>query len=119
MTKFALTAGKINTRSRNLFTLVAWSFVPLMILLPINIFLGRILEFDKIFLIYSNYLFAVIIAFSLFKLINGIKNVFELSPLRTYLSGSLLLFLVAGILYFYFETYKSLFEIIKLIVSYS
>jgi hypothetical protein len=119
ITKSALTAGKISSKPRNLVTVVAWSFVPLLILLPLSIFLGRILAYDQVILKYSAFIFAVILALSLFKLINGIRNVFELGFLRTYLSGSLLLFLVAGILYFYFEIYKSIFDIIKLIESYS
>lgn len=119
LTKFTLTLCKIQTKSRYLLTSVSWSFVPFLILLPISIFLGRILEFDHVFLRYAVYFFLVFLAFTLFKLINGIKNVFELNSLRTYLAGSLLLFLVAGILYFYFEVYLSLFEIIKLIESYS
>jgi len=119
LAKITLTAGKIHTRSRNLMTIVTWSFVPLLSLLPVSIFLGRFLEFDRVFLSYTVYFIAVIIAFTLLKLINGIRNVFELNYFRTYLTGTLLLFLVAGILYFYFEVYKSLFEVIKLIKSYS
>jgi hypothetical protein len=117
--KVIFLSGKKYKRTRNLVTVITWTFVPLLLLLPASIFLGRILEKNQIFMKYSLLFFALLLAFTFLKLIYGVKNVFELNPFRAYLSGSLLLFLVAGLLYFYFGVYKSMFEIIKLIESYS
>lgn len=102
------------------FAVTTWSFVLFILLLPFGIILSKILDAKNTTIIYiSMYIYLGIFAYSLLKLLNGIKYVYELGLIKSYFYGLLVIAIILSVNYYYFVSYKSLGIFIDLINSYN
>jgi len=110
---------KKNVKLKPSLSVFAWSFVPFLIFLVIGIIFSKLLTNSSSFISVSIYLYFAVLVFTLFKLINGLRYVFELGIIKTYLYGILILILILSINYYYFIIYKSVDIFVSLIKSYN
>ena len=87
----------------NIYFVVVWSFLPLTILLPVELVLHKILLANVV-----NVYVYVVLAFFFFwilkRLLRGVYVIFDVAPVKVYLWGTLLIFVLAGILAIYFQS---------------
>ena len=93
----------------SIYYITIWAFLPLAILLPVELVLYRILEADVVN-IYI-YIFLCVSALWLFqRLIKGIFVIFDVRPATVYLYSFIFILVVGGGLLFYFQLTESLFN---------
>ena len=93
------------------FHTVIWSFLPLVVLVPLGIILYRLLSADAV----NIYLFIAMIVFTiwiLYRLMKGIYVIFDTNPANVYLYSILILFIVAASFVIYFQVSNSTFTYI-------
>ncbi len=102
----------------SIFYVLVWSFLPFTLLLPVELILYKLLNADII----NVYLYLFLIVYSLWilqRLLKGIYIIFDVSPLRVYFYGLLLLAIVlCGILLYFQITESSLFHILNAVKQY-
>jgi beta-galactosidase len=102
----------------NVFFVVIWSFLPLAILLPLELVLYKLLEIET----FNFYLYIFLFLFTLWvaqRLIKGIYVIFDINPAKVYLNGFLFVLLIIGgfLLYFQF-TESSVYYMINALKQY-
>jgi hypothetical protein len=110
---------KKNVKLKSSLSVYAWSFVPFLIFLLVGIIFSKLLANSSSLISVSIYLYFAVLVYTLFKLINGLKYVFELGIIKTYFYGILLILLILGINYYYFVVFKSVDIFVSLIKSYN
>jgi hypothetical protein len=93
------------------FHAVIWSFLPLVVLVPLGIILYRLLSADAV----NIYLFIAMIVFTIwifYRLMKGIYVIFDTNPANVYLYSILILFIVAASFVIYFQVSNSTFTYI-------
>ncbi|MBZ0200532.1 MAG: hypothetical protein K8H86_11745, partial [Ignavibacteriaceae bacterium] len=98
--------------SSSFFTVI-WSFLPLVLLIPVGIILYRVLEADVANL-YIYILLAVFALWIIHRTIKGIYVIFDVSPGSVYFYSFLLIALFLGGLIFYFNYTNSFFALYKI-----
>jgi hypothetical protein len=78
-----------------------------------------LLEGSSSFISLSIYLYFAILIFTLFKLLNGLRYVFELGIIKSFVYGIVLIFVIFSINYYYFVIHKSVNIFVSLIKSYN
>ena len=93
------------------FHAVIWSFLPLVILIPVGIILYRVLTVNaiNIYLFIAMFIFTVWILYRLFK---GIYVIFDTNPVNVYLYSLIILLIVAASFVIYFQISNSSFTYI-------
>lgn len=110
---------KKNAKFRSSFSVFIWSFTLFLIFLPFGIIFSKTFNMDNFSLLnVIIYLYFAVLLYALFKLINGAKYVFDLSLIKSYIYGLLLIFTIFFINYYYFISYKSIDIFFNLIKSY-
>lgn len=110
---------KNNSKLRSSFSVFIWSFVLFLIFLPFGIIFSKTNNFIGTSLLnFSLYLYLTILVYGLFKVINGVRYVFDLSVIKTYIYSLLIFFTIIIINYYYFISYKSIDIFFNLIKSY-
>lgn len=95
----------------SVFHTVIWSFLPLVVLVPLGIILYRLLSTNAI----NIYLFIAIFAFTIwifYRLLKGIYVIFDTNPANVYLYSIFILFIIAASLVIYFQLSNSTFTYI-------
>lgn len=95
----------------SIFHAVVWSFLPLVILVPVGIILYRVLNANAI----NIYIFAAMFGFSIwifYRLMKSIYVIFDTNPANVYLYSFILLFIIAVSFVIYFEISNSTFTYI-------
>ncbi len=110
---------KKNIKLKPSLSVFSWSFVSLLVFLLIGIIFSKLLTYSSTFISLSIYLYFAIILFCLFKLLNGLRYVFDLGIIKSFVYGILILMIAVGINYYYFIVIKSLDIFISLIKSYN
>ncbi len=90
---------------------VIWSFLPLVILVPVGIILYRVLSANTI----NFYMFMGMIAFTmwiLYRLMRGIYVIYDTNPTNVYLYSLIILFIIAASFVIYFQLTNSTFTYI-------
>jgi beta-galactosidase len=95
----------------SVFHTVIWSFLPLVILVPLGIILYRVLNANAI----NIYLFIAMIVFTIwifYRLMKGIYVIFDTDPGNVFLSGIIFLLIIAASFVIYFQLSNSTFTYI-------
>ncbi len=102
----------------NVFFVVIWSFLPLALLLPLELILYKVLEAN----VANLYIYAFLLLYALWvlqRLIKGIYVIFDLHPTKVYLYSLLLIFFtLGGILLYFHITESSVYYIINALKQY-
>jgi hypothetical protein len=94
-----------------IFHAVTWSFLPLVILVPVGIILYRVLSVNAI----NIYLFIALFVFTIwivYRLMKGIYVIFDTNPGNVYLYSIVIFFILALSFVTYFELSNSVFTYI-------
>jgi hypothetical protein len=95
----------------SVFHTVIWSFLPLVVLVPLGIILYRLLSENAI----NIYLFIAMFAFTVwifYRLMKGIYVIFDTNAANVYLYSFIILFIIAASFVFYFQISSSTFTYI-------
>lgn len=95
----------------SVFHAVIWSFLPLVVLVPLGIILYRLLNENAI----NIYLFIAMFAFTgwiFYRLMKGIYVIFDTNAANVYLYSLIILFIIAASFVFYFQISNSTFTYI-------
>ncbi len=76
------------------FTIITWSGVPVLLLLPLSIILNRLLQYEPVFSPYAMVLVGIIALWILFRMFKATTVVFDIPPIKVYSIGFGLLFLI-------------------------
>lgn len=102
------------------FAVTIWSFVLFIIFLPFGIIFSKTFDTNSSTIIYITlYLYLGVLTYSLIKLINGVKYVFDLGLIKAYFYGVFLISIIFTLNYYYIFYYKSVGIFIELINSYN
>ncbi len=116
--KFASFFIKNRVIFSSIYYVVIWAFLPLTILLPLELVLYRILMADVI----NWYLYTAIIIFNIWlvqRLLKGIYVIFDVRPFQVYFYGFIFTILVIGAIILYFQLSEySLFYILNAVKQY-
>ncbi|MFA7362004.1 MAG: glycoside hydrolase family 2 TIM barrel-domain containing protein [Candidatus Kapaibacterium sp.] len=120
LTNLLIKLLKRKTILRPSFAVTIWSFVLFIIFLPFGIIFSKTLDTNSSTIIYyTMYIYLGVLAYSLIKLINGVKYVFDLGLVKSYFYGVLLIAVIFTLNYYYIFSYKSVGIFIDLINSYN
>lgn len=92
---------------------VIWSFLPILLLIPLGIILYRVLSAD----IVNGYVYLALIGFSIwifYRLMKGIYVIFDVNSGSVYFYSLLLISLVFGGIIFYYEISNSVIEYLQI-----
>ena len=95
----------------SVFHVVIWSFLPLVILVPLGIILYRLLNVETI----SLYIFLAMLLFTIwvfYRLLKGIYVIFDTNPGNVYFYSLIILFVIAASFVIYFQVSNSTFTYI-------
>jgi len=95
----------------SVFHAVIWSFLPLVVLVPVGIILYRLLSTEAI----NIYLFIAMFVFTIwifYRLMKGIYVIFDTNPANVYLYSIIILFIIAASFVIYFQLSNSTFTYI-------
>lgn len=95
----------------SVFHAVIWSFLPVVILLPLGIILYRVLSTGAI----NIYIFTAMLIFTIwvfYRLMKGIYVIYDTNPANVYLYSIIILFIIAAAFVIYFEISESAFTYI-------
>lgn len=113
----AIKASAFFVRNRvflsSVFYTVAWSFLPLVLFIPVGIVLYRMLVAD----VANTYLFGALIIFTIwifYRLMKGIYVIFDVNPGSVYFYSFLFIFIIAGGITLYYEFHNSFIEYLQL-----
>ena len=98
--------------SSSFFTVV-WSFLPLVLLIPVGIILYRILNAQ----VGNLYIFIILILFTIwifYRLMKGIYVIFDVNPGSVYLYSILFILVIVSGIFIYYELNNSVFEYLQL-----
>lgn len=116
---FCLKIVKKNVKLRPALSVFAWSFVGFLIFLIIGIIFSKLLTNSSSFISLSIYLYFAVLLYSLFKLLNGLRYVFDLGIIKSFIYGTIIILILLCFNYYYFVFYKSLNIFVSLIKSYN
>jgi hypothetical protein len=116
---FCLKIMKKNIKLRPALSVFSWSFVVFLIFLLIGIIFSKLLTGSSSFISLSIYLYFAVLLYSLFKLLNGLRYVFDLGIIKSFVYGTLIILILFSFNYYYFVYYKSLNIFVSLIKSYN
>lgn len=91
---------------------VIWSFLPVILLIPVGIILYRVLNAD----VANTYVYFGLILFALwifYRLIKGIYVIFDVNPSGVYFYSIILIIVVLAVISFYYEVNSSLTDYVK------
>ncbi len=92
---------------------VVWSFLPLVLLIPVGIVLYRALEADVANL-YIYIAFIIFAAWIFYRLMKGIYVIFDINPSRVYMYSIIVLLILASTFILYYEFGNSLSDYLLL-----
>ena len=98
--------------SSSFFTVV-WSFLPLVLLIPVGIILYRILNAQ----VGTLYIFIILILFTIwifYRLMKGIYVIFDVNPGSIYLYSVLFILVIVSGIFIYYELKNSVFDYLQL-----
>ncbi len=87
----------------NIFNVVIWSFLPLTILLPLELILHKLLLLGFL----NIYIYAVLVLFFIWvirRILRGIYVIFDVNPFKVYLGGLAFLVIILGLVLIYYQT---------------
>ncbi|MCX6158234.1 MAG: glycoside hydrolase family 2 TIM barrel-domain containing protein [Ignavibacteriota bacterium] len=116
---FCLKIVKKNIKLRPALSVYSWSFIGFLIFLIIGIIFSKLLTGSSSFISLSIYLYFAVLLYSLFKLLNGLRYVFDLGIIKSFIYGTFIFLILFSINYYYFVFYKSLNIFVSLIKSYN
>ncbi len=93
---------------------VVWSFLPVILLIPVGIILYRVLNAD----VANTYIYIGLIFFAIwvfYRLIKGIYVIFDVNPSGVYFYGIILIVVVLSVIFFYYEVNSSLSDYLKFV----
>lgn len=92
---------------KDVFTITVWSFVPLLILLTVSVFIPSIIEATNMAFILFSSLYLILALWSLFRLFKSSAVVFDKNSSRVYLIETIVFGAVLGIPLFIYELNNS------------
>jgi len=99
-----------------IYYIVVWSFLPLVLLIPVGIILFRILDTD----VTNIYIFLGLLLFTLwvlYRLLKGIYVIFDVNPGSVYFYSFLFVLIVLGGIIFYYEMQSSVISYLMLTIK--
>ncbi len=93
---------------------VVWSFLPVILLIPVGIILYRVLNAD----VANTYIYIGLILFVLwifYRLIKGIYVIFDVNPSGVYFYSFIVIIVVLAVIFFYYEMNSSLSDYVKFV----
>lgn len=100
----------------SVFFTVSWSYLPLVLLIPVGIVLYRLLSAE----VANLYIFAGLLLFTIwifYRLVKGIYVIFDVNPGSVYFYSILSIMLIAGIILIYFEINSSVIQHLNLVFT--
>ncbi|MDD5362945.1 MAG: glycoside hydrolase family 2 TIM barrel-domain containing protein [Ignavibacteria bacterium] len=110
--------SKRSTKFRSVFTVISWSNVSMLVFLAFGIIFSKTLSYGML-LNLSFYFFLLLLTYCLFKIINGIRYIYEYNAFKTYFYGTLVILVLGGLSYFYFVIYSSALDFLYLIRTFN
>lgn len=84
------------------FSITIWSLVPMIILIPLSMILFRIME-SPVYILPAIGLILLVKIWSLYRLFKGISIIYDVNPGKIYGIGIILILVISGIIYGYFD----------------
>ncbi|MCB0721803.1 MAG: hypothetical protein KDC42_05825 [Ignavibacteriae bacterium] len=103
---------------KNIYMVTVWSALQMAVFLPIGTFIYKLAIEDTEFVYLSGILFLILIVFYIIRLIKGARTAYNLTFIKAYGYGILLVILTFGSLYSYFYFIRHTQYIISLLNSY-
>jgi beta-galactosidase len=100
----------------SVFFTVTWSYLPLVLLIPVGIVLYRLLSAE----VANVYIYISLIVFTIwifYRLIKGIYVIFDVNPGSVYFYSILAVILLSGFILFYYEINNSVIQYLRLVFS--
>jgi beta-galactosidase len=97
----------------SVYYIVTWSFLPMVLLIPVGIVLFRMLQAESI----NIYIYAGLLIFTIwifYRLMKGIYVIFDVNAGSVYFYSLLFIFLIIGSVFLYYEFTNSLFDYLRL-----
>jgi hypothetical protein len=85
------------------FAIAVWSSLPIVLLSPLAMALFKLLQSD-IYVVPAFVLIAAFVLWSFFRTLKGVSVIYDVSPLKAYVGGILVVLIVLGGLFIYYET---------------
>ncbi len=107
---------KIKVFFQNVYYMVMWSLLPLVLMLPIELILYKVISLN----IGNIYVYIVLISFALWliqRLIKGIYVIFDANPVKVYIFSLLVIFAILGLILTYLQVNYLAIDYIKLSFS--
>ncbi len=109
---------KHRLKVKNVFTVTIWSLYPFLVFLPIGVVIYKLAGLSTVYVHISVLIFVVCYFLSLFRLISGLKFLFEYSFTKAFFYGMVFYLVTAGGFFMYYYLSRSTFSLISLIISY-
>jgi hypothetical protein len=104
---------------KNIFYVVVWSALLMILLLPVGTVLYKLTSKNINFLIISIYLYLILLILYLYRVINGIRILFDSRRIKTYFWGIVFTVFFFGSIYYFFYVHNNLVNLLSLIKSYN
>jgi len=85
------------------FAIAVWGSLPIVLLSPLAMALFKLLQTD-FYVIPAFFLIAVFVLWSFFRTLKGVSVIYDVSPLKAYAGGILVVLVLLGGLFVYYET---------------
>jgi hypothetical protein len=85
------------------FAVAVWGSLPIVLLSPVAMALFKLLQSD-LYVIPAFLLIGVFVLWSFFRILKGVSVIYDVSPLKAYAGGILVVLLLFGSAYLYFES---------------
>ena len=102
----------------DLYSMMTWGSAPLIFLSPLAMCLFKVMQ-TPAYVLPSFGIVLVFFVWTLIRLLKGISVIFDIRPLKAYIGGAVIIILIAGGIYLYYDTLYGLGSYIKFIVHLS
>lgn len=110
--KFISLFTRINVYLYHIYSIVIWSFVPTIVLMPLAMILFRIIE-NPIYLFASIIFIVLILLISLFRFFRGISIIFDVVPSKVIFIGGTIIVLIVVVFFTYLDYTQSIYIYLK------
>jgi hypothetical protein len=99
------------------FAIAVWGSLPIVLLSPVAMALFKLLQSD-FYVIPAFFLIGVFVLWSFFRILKGVSVIYDVSPLKAYAGGILVVLVLLGCLFIYYESSYALTAYIEYFIHF-
>ncbi len=103
---------------KNIYTISVWTSLPLLVCLIMGTVIFKLASLNTDYITFSFIIFALAYFMHILRLLSGTRILFELTRVKAYAYGTLIIVLIYGSIFSYFYFFRSTISILDLILSY-